>query len=99
MYLDYKKWGFNFYREKNSIWKEYFHPNIRIEDQGFKVHISSHISCFKETLEVVSSYLFVNKIAFKHLACDEFFEINQSKNEDRVRSGKFITIYPPQNIF
>ncbi|MFR9278673.1 MAG: protein kinase domain-containing protein [Ezakiella coagulans] len=97
--LDYKDKGYCCYREKNSIWKEYFYEGKDTQSQGFKIHISSNISSYKETLTLVSNYLFSKKIAFKHLATEEFFELNQSKNEDRSFSGKFITIYPDDDEF
>lgn len=47
--LDLKKYGFSCYRMKDSIWKEYYLPNIDIENQGFKIHVSSNINFYQKT--------------------------------------------------
>ncbi|WP_106769122.1 class III lanthionine synthetase LanKC [Paenibacillus faecalis] len=80
--------------EENSPWKFYNFKNKRIKDQGWKIHVSATIDNSQAILEAVSRILIEREIAFKHIMNETLLHSINSKNGNRVSSGKFITIYP-----
>lgn len=82
-------------KENSSPWKFYNFKNQQIKDQGWKIHVSSTLYNAQEILNGISEVLLAKQIPFKHIN-DEFSLLNiNSKNGNRISSGKFITIYPP----
>lgn len=80
-------------------WKYYNHKDIVIQDQGWKIHISANLNNAQEILDVVSEILINKKISFKHVPNKGSLLFKNSKNGNRVSSGKFITIYPKDEQF
>ncbi|MCL1935832.1 MAG: class III lanthionine synthetase LanKC [Defluviitaleaceae bacterium] len=72
---------------------------IELETQGFKIHISTLYKNGQKTLDIVSSYLFLENIPFKYIKSLEKLRISLSKNANRIQAGKFITIYPKNKFF
>ncbi|WP_341518397.1 class III lanthionine synthetase LanKC [Bacillus paramobilis] len=85
------------FNEDSSPWKFYSFRDQKIKDQGWKIHISSTIYNAQEILEEVSEILIERKIAFKHIINESTLHSVNSKNGNRISSGKFITIYPPSD--
>lgn len=90
----------NYYQivtEKKSPWKNYIIPNNRIKEQGWKIHLSATMDNAQEILQVASKIMFKYQITFKHINDKQSLFYVNSKNGDRISSGKFITIYPNSN--
>lgn len=85
--------------DNNNVWKFYMPYNINMQEQGWKIHISTTLENAQHTLDVVSEILIKNKIPFKHIVDEKMLHTLNSKNGNRVSSGKFITIYPNDDIF
>lgn len=85
--------------DDNSSWKFYVPLNKNLLDQGWKIHISANLDNAQEILNVVSNILFEKKIHFKHINNKGSLYSMNSKNGNRISSGKFITIYPDDSIF
>ncbi|GAA0133983.1 class III lanthionine synthetase LanKC [Paenibacillus sp. YSY-4.3] len=81
--------------EENSPWKIYSFANKKIKDQGWKIHVSATMENAQEILADISQVLIERKITFKHLLDATYLHSINSKNGNRISSGKFITIYPP----
>jgi serine/threonine protein kinase len=66
--------------------------------QGWKIHLSATVDNAREVLERVCSRLFRYKdVSFKFAVDYALLSLINSKNWPRGSSGKFITIYPPNN--
>ncbi|WP_244996305.1 class III lanthionine synthetase LanKC [Paenibacillus woosongensis] len=81
--------------EENSPWKIYSFANKKIKDQGWKIHVSATMENAQQILADISQVLIERKITFKHLLNKTYLHSINSKNGNRISSGKFITIYPP----
>lgn len=82
-----------------EMWKYYFFPKKDIQEQGWKIHIGATMSNAQQILTAVSAILFEKRIAFKHVSSESMWHLLNSKNGNRVSSGKFITIYPDDDEF
>jgi hypothetical protein len=84
--------------QRKDIW---FHcsPSLpALPLQGWKIHVSSTLSRSHEVLEKVISVLFkYSDVAFKFSLDRSLLSLLNSKSWPRSGSGKFITIYPPDN--
>jgi len=78
-----------------NTWRFYTFKSQKLKDQGWKIHISTTLDNAQETLNIISEVLVRRQIAFKHLTNKSMLHSINSKNGNRVSSGKFITIYPP----
>ncbi len=72
-------------------------PDDNLPVQGWKIHVSATPRNFMDILKIVSSILFKERISFKFLANKRIFFSMISKNASRGSSGKFITVYPPND--
>ncbi|MGG0369607.1 class III lanthionine synthetase LanKC [Priestia endophytica] len=81
--------------EENSPWKFHNFKNRKLKDQGWKIHVSATINNAQEILEEISEVLIEKEISFKHIIDEPTLHSINSKNGNRISSGKFITIYPP----
>lgn len=78
----------------SSPWIYYHNKNENFPDQGWKIHISTGINEFSETLDISLNVIYKYEVSFKHLKTfNELFKSN-SKHANRASSGKFIVIYP-----
>lgn len=76
----------------NKHWNGFLFREIPV--QGWKIHISCTLDNYYEILLKVSSYCFQNKIGYKFLKNLKLIKESISKSAARESSGKFITIYP-----
>ncbi|WP_369900789.1 class III lanthionine synthetase LanKC [Bacillus manliponensis] len=83
------------FTDESSPWKFYNFKDQKIKDQGWKIHVSATLENAQEILGDISKILIERKIAFKHLIDEPTVHSVNSKNGNRISSGKFITIYPP----
>jgi hypothetical protein len=83
---------------RQNIWFYCSSATNTMPSQGWKIHVSATPANAREVLERVMSVLFRSKTAnFKFtLDLGTLFLVN-SKNWPRAASGKFVTIYPPNN--
>lgn len=80
--------------EESSPWVYYHNKNEILPDQGWKIHISTGINEFSETLDNSLEVIYKYEVSFKHLKTfNELFKSN-SKHSNRASSGKFIVVYP-----
>lgn len=80
----------------NKQWNGFLFQNI--PSQGWKIHISCTLDNYYEILLKVSSYCFQNKTSYKFLKNVKLIKESISKAADRGSSGKFITIYPVDEL-
>ncbi|MFE5546774.1 class III lanthionine synthetase LanKC [Streptomyces sp. NPDC056534] len=83
-------------REAPSEWVMYTGPVVR-RWQGWKIHVSATVENAEHLLDVVSAYCLEREIPFKALSSMRKLILRNSKYADRGGSGKFITIYPPND--
>lgn len=90
----------NNYIVKDTLehWVMVNYINDELPSQGFKIHVSSTLNKAQNMLTTVSRYLIKNCISFKYVRSFEQLMIKNSKYADRSSSGKFITIYPKNEI-
>ncbi|MGT2785507.1 class III lanthionine synthetase LanKC [Streptococcus merionis] len=83
---------------ENKFWVYYTSKADELPLQGWKLHISVKYEESEEVLREVASYLFENRISFKHIYSKIDLLDTLSKNGNRLLSGKFITIYPQEDM-
>lgn len=66
--------------------------------QGWKVHVSATNAHTTRTLRDVARYCFEKGLSFKYLSTESVFFAANQKYAERSGSGKFITIYPPNDV-
>ncbi|MCF2533196.1 class IV lanthionine synthetase LanL [Yinghuangia soli] len=66
--------------------------------QGWKIHVSSATASAAEVLDRVCDVLVPRGVAFKCAADSEFLNMLNSREAERSSSGKFITVYPRDDI-
>lgn len=87
-------------KHKNKYWIFLENQEFLIPDQGWKIHISAgyNNSELQSILNCVSNYLFDNNIWFKVTISYQEWILKNSKSADRIGAGKFITVYPKDEV-
>lgn len=67
--------------------------------QGWKIHISATLDNHIDILQVVAKYATENKLSFKFATCKKDFIDLNGKSIERSGAGKFIVVYPRENMF
>lgn len=76
-------------------WKYCYNDvNMRLREQGWKIHISTDFDEAQKTLDVIVPVLVENNVMFKFVANKWELFLKNSKYGDRSASGKFFTVYP-----
>ena len=70
------------------------YQNKHYPSQGWKIHLSCFFDNFERILDIVGRYCAEKKIAFKYVNKKSLLFELLSKHANRLSSGKFITIYP-----
>lgn len=83
--------------ERGREWTVCTPPALAIPGQGWKIHVSALPDRAAETLDVVAPYCVRSGLMFKYISNPEILGRRSSKYGDRTASGKFITIYPPDD--
>lgn len=81
----------------NGVWFGCMAPEERRRRpplQGWKIHVSSTVSCAKDLLRAVVPVLISNNVEFKFSLDESVLSLMNSKRWARQGAGKFITIYP-----
>jgi len=81
--------------EVDNIWVVCFNPKNIFPEQGFKIHISATVLNAKEILKTSIPIIVQYKSNFKFLKELKNLLFITSRIANRGSSGKFITIYPP----
>ncbi len=77
----------------------YLRPAITdLPNQGWKVHVSATVDNAQDVLDVVTRYCTEHAVPFKFLASRRVLMARNSKYAERGGSGKFVTIYPTENV-
>ena len=83
---------------RQGIWLYCCSPESKLPAQGWKIHISATLENAREVLGRVASVLFRHPDAsFKFVLDLNILSLLNGKNWRRGGSGKFMTIYPPDN--
>ena len=73
-------------------------PDSRIPDQGWKIHVAASPGNAAVLLDAVVPYCVEHSLMFKYISNAEILGRRGSKYGDRSASGKFITIYPVDDV-
>ncbi|GAA3212307.1 class III lanthionine synthetase LanKC [Actinocorallia longicatena] len=76
----------------------YFMPEGDLPAQGWKIHVSTRLGDAQRVLDVVWEYCLRTKLAFKFLRGEHVLVMHNSKAADRASSGKFVTLYPRDEL-
>ncbi|WP_424858075.1 class III lanthionine synthetase LanKC [Streptomyces sp. SAI-170] len=79
----------------DGVWRHWQPAAPLIARQGWKVHVSTTQARLQHTLDTVAGVCFEERLAFKHLAAQLFFEAFHHKHAARSQAGKFCAVYPP----
>lgn len=83
---------------REGVWEVWTPLGASLRLQGWKIHVGAIASDAASTLSIVTSYCVENRIPFKFLRTRELLAESNSKSASRSSSGKFITIYPPNDV-
>ncbi|MCP2259035.1 Protein kinase domain-containing protein [Streptoalloteichus tenebrarius] len=81
-------------RAERGTWVFLLPPGRRLPDQGWKVHVSAHVTNCAEVLAVVRDFCVEHRVAFRFLRSVAAVRLANSKHADRASSGRFCTLYP-----
>lgn len=93
---DYKKEEWDSF--SNDNWHYMMNFSKELPNQGWKIHISANLDDAQKLLKEVSAYLISRNISFKFIPDPYTLELSYSKNADRIEAGKFITVYPQNDL-
>ncbi|MGH3613922.1 MAG: class III lanthionine synthetase LanKC [Pseudonocardia sp.] len=75
------------------------HPSTQeLPLQGWKIHVSACLGWAEDVLGVVWDYCLERNIAFKFLRSRDILLVENSKYAHRASSGKFLTLYPVDEV-
>ncbi|MFF2659069.1 class III lanthionine synthetase LanKC [Kitasatospora sp. NPDC058032] len=77
-----------------EMWAVVRPVDVRIPDQGWKIHVSACVEDAEEVLETVFAYCLREHVTFKFLRGLPILQVQNSKYAPRGSSGKFCTLYP-----
>ena len=76
-----------------------YHPNgASLPPQGWKIHVSACLANAEDVLAVVFEYCAARRISFKFVRSRQCLLLRNAKYADRGASGKFVTIYPADEV-
>lgn len=81
----------------NGVWLGVHPVGIELPEQGWKIHVSATLDNGRRVLTTVWDHCVANGLAFKFLDSAAAFLTQNAKYADRGGSGKFVTIYPPDD--
>ncbi|MEO5744957.1 MAG: phosphotransferase, partial [Terracoccus sp.] len=82
-------------RATDDDWSYCSPPEGSLPEQGWKIHVSSLPGDASDTLEVCAAVCVSRGVPFKHLRSSGLVAAHNGKYAARASSGKFVTIYPP----
>ncbi|SDQ56274.1 class III lanthionine synthetase LanKC [Microbacterium sp. cf332] len=84
-------------RSDDAVWIHHHRAGTSLPEQGWKIHVSTIPAEAQAVLDAVAHFCRVTGTAFKHLRDASQLDRVLSKEAERASSGKFITIYPPND--
>ncbi|WP_223638201.1 hypothetical protein [Corallococcus sp. EGB] len=78
-----------------DVWFQAHPERVALQPQGFKIHVSSTAAQAPEVLRRVARECFRAGVTFKFVADPVLLRFLNSKRYARGGSGKFVTLYPP----
>jgi serine/threonine protein kinase len=85
--------------QRSGIWFHCGSPANAVPEQGWKIHVSATVSDARETLNRVLAVLFQRQDTNFKFALDSYvLSLLNGKNWSRGGAGKFITVYPKDNL-
>ena len=82
------------HRRQRGLWVACAPDDVRLPDQGWKIHVSTTPAQARRVLDVVSGYCVAAGVTFKYLRSAEILLLLNGKQAPRASSGKFVTVYP-----
>jgi tRNA A-37 threonylcarbamoyl transferase component Bud32 len=83
---------------RSGAWWSCFPPRARLPDSGFKIHISASLSNAPMVLETVAKECALRLLPFKFLVDRSLHNFANSKNYSEWSCGKFVTLYPADEV-
>ncbi|OSC69892.1 hypothetical protein B5181_11450 [Streptomyces sp. 4F] len=87
-------WG----RAPGSEWVVLSPPGVTLPRQGWKIHVSATLDNAGHILDVVAKYCVAEGVMFKFIRSRDLLKRRNSKYGDRSGSGKFVTVYPLDDL-
>ncbi|MFE6054232.1 class III lanthionine synthetase LanKC [Kitasatospora sp. NPDC056446] len=81
-------------RSTREVWVGLQPDDLRLPEQGWKVHVSARMDNAPRILDVVRDHCFAHRTAFKFLRSPALVQTQNAKYAPRGSSGKFMTLYP-----
>lgn len=89
----------NISRNKNHYFLQFnFRNSVSLPHQGFKIHVSCTLHSYQRVLDSVFTLCKSNEVTFKYISNKDMIIKNLSGHGSLWSSGKFITIYPQNNV-
>lgn len=85
-------------RDSLEDWLVYTPADADVPSQGWKIHASASLDDAEKILNVVWDYCLEQRIPFKFVRSAQLLLLANGKYADRASSGKFITIYPRDEV-
>ncbi|WP_053747086.1 class III lanthionine synthetase LanKC [Streptomyces sp. NRRL WC-3618] len=85
-------------RAKVGEWLAFRPLDVRLPQQGWKIHVSACLDNAQSILDEVWEYCVPRRIAFKFLPGLETLFLANAKYAHRGSSGKFVTVYPSDEV-
>ncbi|MFI1536544.1 class III lanthionine synthetase LanKC [Streptomyces anandii] len=82
-------------RGESGDWLALRPLDAELPPQGWKIHVSACLDNAESVLERVRGYCLERGVAFKFVPSRYLLHQRNAKYADRAGSGKFITVYPP----
>lgn len=79
-------------------WSHWAPRGTRLPERGWKIHVATTPGTAEDTLALVSRHCYARGTSFKHLSHRDVLFASDSKEADRTASGKFLTLYPSDEI-
>lgn len=86
--------GGGYTARSTGFWTSMTPDGHKLQEAGWKIHISALPEFAEETLKRVLPILSINKTPFKFCSDEKMLRMSLNKNWPRKQSGKFITVYP-----
>ncbi|MFI8454824.1 class III lanthionine synthetase LanKC [Kitasatospora sp. NPDC085464] len=81
-------------RNAREVWVGFQPVDLRLPEQGWKIHVSACMDNAPRILDVVRTHCFTHRVAFKFLRSPALVQTQNAKYAPRGSSGKFMTLYP-----
>ncbi|MFD8749945.1 class III lanthionine synthetase LanKC [Kitasatospora sp. NPDC059577] len=81
-------------RNTREVWVGFQPVDLRLPEQGWKIHVSARMDNAPRILDLVRAHCFEHRVPFKFLRSPALVQTQNAKYAPRGSSGKFMTLYP-----